>query len=117
MGSCGCNGGNDMRADRVIPPGGDPTAGGLPIYGAGGFSNVLIGNPRADPSSGLPTIKVQGILEGTKPSAATPGSPGASAAAPGLAGSSSTTPIVDAAKEHWPWILVAALVAAALWVK
>lgn len=113
-----CNGGCDMRPDRVYPPSGSTGIdGGVSFYQPGGFGNPLIGNPRGEPSSGLPTTKVQGILDNmvaNAPSAAQPGDPGAGAA---LATSSSGSPILDAAKEHWMWLAVAALVAAALWVK
>lgn len=114
---CNCNGG-DMRPDRIFPPTGSTGIdGGLPTYQPGGFGNVLIGNPRKDPTSGLPPIRVQVAMETAAsmvPSGATPGDPGAGA---GLATSSSTSPVADAAKEHWPWLLVIALVGAALWVK
>lgn len=111
-----CNGGCDMRPDRIIPPTGSTGIdGGLGFYQPGGFGNVLIGNPRGEPVYDTPKTtppKVKTVLPATSP--ATAAAPGAAAA---LATSTSSSPILDGLKEHWGWLVVAGLVGAALWVK
>jgi len=114
---CDCNSRCDMRPDRVIPPGTDPLAGGLPLYGTG-FSNPLMGNPRGEPSATVPSVDNRANTANT-----TIGSGGFPAAIPkgaaagaALADSTNTTSgdLMSMLEEHWPWLIVAVLVAAAI---
>lgn len=108
-----------MRPDRVVPPGADPLAGGLPLYG-NGFSNPLTGNPRGEPTTTVPSVDTRN-LNTTTPGIGSPGAGNTvgagTATSAALASSSSASPTLDMLKDNWPWLVVGALVVAALVVK
>ena len=114
--NCNCNNncmGSTMEQEYVHPPGtGLDTS--LPLYGSG-FGNPLSGDPRGEPKETIPNISPAGVTthSGSSYSAATHlrAGKGIGAQGMGLEG------VKEGLRKHWPWLVVGALVVAAVVVK